>query len=94
LVWAALPGLFINIIFASLFLGNKLPNIREIWRIAGPQIAHGQTIAWGQYLFGILVTLLILTPLFALDPMAGALIELDLREGMVLPPVWLEHLKN
>ncbi len=81
LVWAALPGLFINIIFASLFLGNKLPDIREIWRIAGPQIAHGQTIAWGQYVFGILVTLLILTPLFSLDPMAGALIEIGFEGG-------------
>lgn len=81
LVWSVLPGLFINIIFASLFLGNKLPNLRELWRIAGPQIAHGQTIAWGQYVFGILVTLLILTPFFALDPMAGALIEIGFEGG-------------
>ncbi|MDP3065579.1 MAG: hypothetical protein Q8N08_02480, partial [Methanobacteriaceae archaeon] len=29
-VGGALPGLFINIIFASLFLGKKLPNIRKI----------------------------------------------------------------
>lgn len=80
-VWSVLPGLFINIIFASLFLGKKLPSIQKIWRIAGPQIAHGQAIAWGQYVFGILITLLILTPFFAIDPMAGALIEIGFEGG-------------
>jgi ESS family glutamate:Na+ symporter len=57
-VWAALPGLFINIIFATLFLGKKLPGIREIWNVAGPQVAFGQTVAWGQYVFGILIAIL------------------------------------
>jgi len=80
-VWTTLPGLFINIIFATLFLGKKIPGIREIWFLAGPQVAHGQTIAWGQYVFGILVTLLILTPFFGIDPMAGALIEISFEGG-------------
>ncbi|AEH61535.1 sodium/glutamate symporter [Methanosalsum zhilinae DSM 4017] len=80
-VWAALPALFINIIFATLFLGKKIPSLREIWIIAGPQVAHGQTMAWGQYVFGILVTLLILTPFFAVNPMAGALIEIGFEGG-------------
>ncbi|WP_407356746.1 sodium/glutamate symporter [Methanolobus sp. WCC5] len=79
--WATLPGLFINIIFATLFLGKKIPGIRDIWFLAGPQVAHGQTIAWGQYVFGILVTLLILTPFFGMDPMAGALIEISFEGG-------------
>jgi len=80
-VWATLPGLFINLIFATLFLGKKIPGIREIWFLAGPQIAHGQTIAWGQYVFGILATILILTPFFGIDPMAGALIEISFEGG-------------
>lgn len=80
-VWAALPGLFINIIFATLFLGKKLPGIREIWNIAGPQVAFGQTVAWGQYVFGILITILILTPFFEIDPVAGALIEIGFEGG-------------
>ncbi|MDG6243823.1 MAG: sodium/glutamate symporter [Methanolobus sp.] len=79
--WATLPGLFINIIFATLFLGKKIPGIRDIWLLAGPQVAHGQTIAWGQYVFGIMVTLLILTPFFGIDPMAGALIEISFEGG-------------
>ncbi|MPM38964.1 hypothetical protein SDC9_85595 [bioreactor metagenome] len=80
-VWAALPGLFINIIFATLFLGKKLPGIRDIWNIAGPQVAFGQTVAWGQYVFGILITILILTPFFKIDPVAGALIEIGFEGG-------------
>ncbi|ATU08300.1 sodium/glutamate symporter [Methanohalophilus portucalensis] len=80
-VWIALPGLFINIIFATLFLGKKIPTLRQMWILAGPQITHGQTIAWGQYVFGILVTILILTPFFGIDPMAGALIEISFEGG-------------
>lgn len=80
-IWATLPGLFINIIFATLFLGKKIPDIRNIWFLAGPQIAHGQTIAWGQYVFGILMTILVLTPFFGIDPMAGALIEISFEGG-------------
>jgi ESS family glutamate:Na+ symporter len=80
-IWASIPALFINIIFATLFLGKKIPDIRNIWFIAGPQIAHGQTIAWGQYVFGIMVTMLILTPFFGIDPMAGALIEIAFEGG-------------
>jgi len=79
--WTTLPGLFINIIFATLFLGKKLPAIKDIWLLAGPQIAHGQTIAWGQYVFGILAAILILTPFFGMDPMAGALIEISFEGG-------------
>lgn len=80
-IWASLPGLFINIIFATLFLGKKLPGIREIWNIAGPQVSFGQTVAWGQYVFGILVTVLILTPYFGINPIAGALIEIGFEGG-------------
>lgn len=80
-IWSALPGIFINLIFATLFLGKKIPSIKNIWFLAGPQIAHGQTIAWGQYVFGILATILILTPFFGIDPTAGALIEISFEGG-------------
>ncbi|MDI6644874.1 MAG: sodium/glutamate symporter [Methanobacteriaceae archaeon] len=80
-VWVALPGLLINIIFATLFLGKRIPGLRDIWNIAGPQVAHGQTIAWGQYVFGIIITILVLTPFFSINPMAGALIEIGFEGG-------------
>lgn len=80
-VFSSIPGLLISIIFASLFLGKRIPNIKEIWMTAGPQVSYGQTVAWGQYVFGILVTILLLVPLFNANPMAGALIEIAFEGG-------------
>ena len=45
--WARFPGVLINIVFASLFLGRNLIPIREVWKLAAPQAAFGQTLAWG-----------------------------------------------
>jgi glutamate:Na+ symporter, ESS family len=80
-VLSSLPGLLISVIFASLFLGKTIPNIKEIWITAGPQVSYGQTVAWGQYVIGILLAMLILVPFFGADPMAGALIEIAFEGG-------------
>src|SRR5262245_18846018 len=37
-VWAALPGLLINVMSASLLLGEQLPAPRKTWGIAGPHV--------------------------------------------------------
>ncbi len=60
--WMDLPGLLINIVFASLFLGKKLPSIKEIWTNCSRQLAYGQIVAWGQYTVGCLVVLCLLGP--------------------------------
>jgi len=80
-VWAQSPGVFINIVFAALFLGETIPHPRDIWRKTAPQVAFGQTLAWGQYVIGLLLTLLILTPVFGVDPIAGCLIEIAFEGG-------------
>ena len=80
-VFASMPGLLINVIFASLFLGKTIPNLKRIWMTAGPQVSFGQTVAWGQYVFGLLVTLLLLVPIFNANPMVGALIEISFEGG-------------
>jgi glutamate:Na+ symporter, ESS family len=80
-VWAELPGLFINIVFASLFLGTSLPSLRKVWIVGGPQVAMGQMVSWGQYALGMLLVLLILTPFFGTNPLAGALIEISFVGG-------------
>lgn len=81
-VWKELPGLFITLIFATIFLGKKIAPIKEIWQVAGPQMAFGQTIAWGQYVVGILLVLLVLVPYFEIHPSAAALIEISFQGGM------------
>lgn len=80
-VWSAVPGVFINIVFATIFLGEYIPSPRDIWRKAAPQVAFGQTLAWGQYVVGLLLAILVLTPVFGLDPIAGALIEIAFEGG-------------
>jgi glutamate:Na+ symporter, ESS family len=80
-LWRTLPGFLINVVFAALFLGKAIPGLKEVWRRAGPQVAFGQTIAWGQYVIGIGVTLAILVPLFGVPPMFGALLEIGFEGG-------------
>ncbi|WP_339181904.1 sodium/glutamate symporter [Oceanobacillus sp. FSL W7-1293] len=80
-VWAGLPELLINIVFACLFIGFILPKPKKMWRVGGPQIALGYTISWAQYVAGILLTLTVLTPFFGLSPAAGALIEISFVGG-------------
>jgi glutamate:Na+ symporter, ESS family len=79
--WSALPGVLINVVFASLFLGKVIPGLREIWLRAGPQVVFGQTLAWGQYVVGLLLALLVLAPVFGMHPAAGALIEIGFEGG-------------
>ena len=80
-VWRGLPGLLINIVFAALLLGNPIPGIKEIWRKAGPQVAFGQTLAWGQYVVGITLGILVLAPMLGLPAATGALIEIGFEGG-------------
>ncbi|MGF1515635.1 MAG: sodium/glutamate symporter [Elainellaceae cyanobacterium] len=80
-VWSAIPGVFINIVFATIFLGEFIPPPGEIWRRASPQVAFGQSIAWGQYVVGMLLAIAVLGPVFGLPPMAGALIEIGFEGG-------------
>ncbi|WP_158967563.1 sodium/glutamate symporter [Chachezhania sediminis] len=80
-VWRSLPSLLINIVFACLFLGKSIPGPRKIWHQAGPLICYGQTVAWGQYVVGLTLALLVLGPLFGMSPLAGALIEIGFEGG-------------
>jgi glutamate:Na+ symporter, ESS family len=79
--WSALPGVLINVVFASLLLGKVIPGLREIWLRAGPQVVFGQTMAWGQYVVGLLLAVLVLAPVFGMNPIAGALIEIGFEGG-------------
>jgi len=79
--WKSLPGTLINIVFAAIFLGSRVPGPREIWRKAGPQMAFGQTLAWGQYVVGLGLAALVLVPFFGISPLAGTLIEVSFEGG-------------
>ena len=80
-VWASLPGLMINVVFASLFIGKKIPNMKEIWYLAGPQVMSGYVISFGQYAVGLGLAIFLLAPVFGVNPLAGALIEIGFVGG-------------
>ncbi|MBV6628256.1 MAG: sodium:glutamate symporter [Rivularia sp. (in: Bacteria)] len=80
-VWSKSPGIFINIVFATLFLGQIIPGWRTIWQQASPQAAFGQILGWGQYVIGLILGITVLTPIFQLPPIAASLIEVAFEGG-------------
>lgn len=79
--WAQMPKHLISVVFAGLFIGHIIPGPRAIWQQAGPMIAFGNTLAWGQYVVGIALTLFLLGPMFGAHPLTGALIEVSFEGG-------------
>lgn len=80
-MWKILPKYMITLVFAGLFLGKPLITFGRMWRLAGPQVAFGQTIAWGQYMMAGLLTMLVLTPLFGMPIITAALLEISFEGG-------------
>jgi ESS family glutamate:Na+ symporter len=79
--WSKLPGFLINIVFAGLFLGVQIPGIKKVWNIAGPQLCYGQIVAWGQYLVGIGLVILVLGPLMGIPDQFGVIIPVGFEGG-------------
>jgi len=79
--WSKLPGFLINIIFACLFLGVRIPKLSKIWQQSGPQLAYGQIVAWGQYAVGIGLSILVIAPLFKLPQFFGVIIPIGFEGG-------------
>jgi len=81
-VWGKLPGFLINIVFACLFLGMAIPGLRTIWRHAGPQLAYGQIVAWGQYVVGVGLFLAVITWMYpGLPAMFGGVLPVGFEGG-------------
>lgn len=52
-VWSQSSGVFINIVFAALFLGESIPGVRSIWRKAAPQVVFGHRWPGGSMSSGL-----------------------------------------
>ncbi len=79
--WASLPVLLISVVFSTMFLGQNLPNPRKAARLVGPQFSLGVALGSAQYVVGLLLTVLLLVPLFAANPLVGALVEIGFEGG-------------
>lgn len=80
-VWVYLPGLLINVMCASLLLGEKLPPLPEIWKISGSHVIFAGVMSFGQYAIGGICALLILGPAFNLTDKSAVLIEMSFAGG-------------
>ncbi len=76
-----MPSFLINIVFAGLFLGASIPAVKKLWQLALPQFCYGQLQAWGQYVIGITLVILLLTPLFEVPSAFGNLLEIGFEGG-------------
>ncbi len=79
--WNKLPGFLINIVFAALFLGVTIPPVKEIWKRSGVQLAYGQIVAWGQYVVGLGISILLLAPLFGTPKFLGVIVPVGFEGG-------------
>jgi ESS family glutamate:Na+ symporter len=80
-VWKVIPGLLINVMCASLLLGERLPPVKTIWNVSAPHVIMAGIASAGQYAIGGILVLIVLRPLFDTPPEAGALIEMSFAGG-------------
>jgi len=71
----------IALVFASLFLGQRLPSARVLWQRAASQTCFGLVLGFGQYLVGGVLVLLVLQPLLGVNPLMACLIEVGFEGG-------------
>lgn len=95
-VWSKLPGFLINVVFACLFLGARLPKFRTLTKRAGPQLAYGQVVAWGQYVVALGLWIVLLARLFPeLPAMFAGILPVGFEGGhgtaAGMGPVFAEH---
>ena len=94
--WRKIPSLLINIVFACLFLGVKLPTFSDLWKRSGPQVVYGQIVAWGQYVVGLGLWVLVLGWMFKdLPGMFAGILPVGFEGGhgtaAGMGPVFAEH---
>lgn len=80
-MWSVLPKHMITLVFAGLFLGKPLLSFKKMWALAGPQVAFGQMIAWGQYAIAGILTLTVLMPVLGMPLISAALLEISFEGG-------------
>lgn len=94
-VWKVLPGLLINVMCASLLLGERLPPLKSIWTISGSHAIMAGIMSAGQFAIGGILVLLLLEPLFGFSSKGGALVEMAFAGGhgtlAGLTPVLVEY---
>jgi ESS family glutamate:Na+ symporter len=80
-VWSKMPGVLINVVFAALFLGMVIPGGKILWQRGGSQLCFGVVMGMGQYLIALLLTILVLKPIFHVPDFFGVILEVGFSGG-------------
>ncbi|EDQ87910.1 uncharacterized protein MONBRDRAFT_26972 [Monosiga brevicollis MX1] len=79
--WSELPNILICIVFGTLFMGERIPPVGEVWRVSGPQLMYGQILAWGQYAIPALLTAVLLEPALGSNVLVAPVVALGFEGG-------------
>ena len=79
--WRSWPGVLINIIFGTMFLGVRLPSGAHVARVAGGQLCYGLFISWGQWAVALGVTLIAVVPIWNVNPLIATCIPVGFAGG-------------
>eukprot|EP00945_MAST-04E_sp_MAST-4E-sp1_P001482 g1482.t1 len=79
--WENLPSFLINLVFASLFLGSKIPNAKKVWETSGPNLMYGLATSWIQMFVGLFISLIFLVPVFGVDEYFGQTLPIGFSGG-------------
>lgn len=79
--WSLYPGRLINVVFACLFLGFSIPSLKTIWKEGGPQLCYGWIVGMGQYMVGVGISVIFLSPVFGVPAFFGCLLEIGFSGG-------------
>src|SRR5680860_1365055 len=75
------PGIFINIVFATLMLGMPKLNIGKSIRLAAPNIVMGHGFAWGQHFVGALLAIFVFSYFYENSQYMAPLIAIGFQGG-------------
>ncbi len=80
-VWAPLPGLLINLVFAALFLGVSVPSAGTLAGLGGSLLRFSLFVALGQYAVAFVLTWTVLSPLFGTPDLFACILEVGFAGG-------------
>jgi ESS family glutamate:Na+ symporter len=80
-LWDGLPLILLTLVFGSLLVGKPLPKPAGLWHPLRAQVLLSLTLAFGQYLIGGVIVLLVLQPWLGVSPVMACLIEVAYEGG-------------
>lgn len=79
--WSGLPEVLATVVFAPMLMGMALPKVRETYRLVVPQVLFGWLGSCLMIGVPLVVSALVLTPLWGVDPMFGTLVDVGWPGG-------------